>query len=191
VVLPTESREDFQSLLDSYVDQFDPQGGVEIDLIQTMAAARWRLRRISTIETTLLNNEMTRRAKDCRRELHSPDDAARLAWVFQKLADNGQSLALLMRYEGALNRSYDRAFKQLHVLQSARRRAQPNEPKPDPDVTPVTPRFVNPIPAPNTGRRRACPPPPSSELGTYPTPTPTSSESRAKPIPPTEGDLDP
>ena len=54
----------------------------------------------------------------------------RLAWVFQKLADHRQSLALLMRYEGALNRSYDRAFKQLHMLQSARLRAQPNEPKP-------------------------------------------------------------
>ncbi len=118
VVLPTESQEDFQSLLDSYIDQFHPQGGVEMDLVQTMAAARWRLRRISTIETTLLNNEMTSRAKECRRELHCPDDDARLAWVFQKLAGNGQSLALLMRYEGTLNRSYDRAFKQLLLLQS-------------------------------------------------------------------------
>src|SRR4029077_20633445 len=42
VVLPTESQEDFQALLDSYADQFDPQGGVEMDLVQTMAAARWR-----------------------------------------------------------------------------------------------------------------------------------------------------
>ena len=67
VVLPTESQEDFQSLLDSYTDQFRPQGGVEMDLVQTMAAARWRLRRISTIETTLLNNEMTSRAKEYRR----------------------------------------------------------------------------------------------------------------------------
>jgi hypothetical protein len=134
VVLPTESSEDFQALLDSYTHQFHPQGGVEIDLVQAMAAARWRLRRISTIETTLLNNEMTRHAKDCRRELNNPDDLARLAWVFQKLADHGQSLALLMRYEGALNRSYDRAFKQLLLLQSAHHRAQPNEPKPDPDL---------------------------------------------------------
>ena len=148
VVLPTESQEDFQALLDSYTDQFHPQGGVEEDLVQTMAAARWRLRRISTIETTLLNNEMTSRAKECRRELHSPDDDARLAWVFQKLAGNGQSLALLMRYEGTLNRSYDRAFKQLLLLQSGRPRPQPNEPKPNPNPTRVTPRIVSPIPAP-------------------------------------------
>jgi hypothetical protein len=152
VVLPTESSEDFQALLDAYTHQFNPEGGVEMDLIQTMAAARWRLRRICTIETTLLNNEMTRRAKDCKRELNNPDDPARLAWVFQKLADNGQSLALLMRYEGALNRSYDRAFKQLLLLQSAPRRSQPNEPKPNqnpaPAPAPVTPRIVSPLPAP-------------------------------------------
>ena len=153
VVPPTESQEDFQALLDSYTDQFDPQGGVEMDLVQTMAAARWRLRRICSIETTLLDKEMTRRAKDCRRDLNDPDDLARLAWVFQKLADHGQSLALLMRYEGALNRSYDRAFKQLHMLQSARRRIQPNEPKLAPNPAPapaaVTPTVVSPIPPPS------------------------------------------
>jgi hypothetical protein len=136
VVLPTESSEDFQALLDSYIDQFAPQGGVEMDLVQTMAAARWRLRRISTIETTLLNNEMTRRTKDCRRELNNPDDLARLAWVFQKLADHGQALSLVVRYEGALNRAYDRAFKQLLLLQSTRPRPQPNEPKPEPNPRP-------------------------------------------------------
>ena len=143
IVLSTESQEDFQALLDSYVDQFDPQGGVEMDLVQTMAAARWRLRRICSIETTLLDKEMTRNAKDIRREFNNPDDAGRLAWVFKKLADNGQSLALLMRYEGTLNRSYDRAFKQLLLLQSTRNRTPPNEPKPA-----VTPRIVNPIPPP-------------------------------------------
>ena len=107
VVLPTESSEDFQELLDSYTDHFRPQSGVEMDLVQTMAATRWRLRRISTIETTLFDREMTRNSKDIKREYQSPDDLARLAWVFRDLANHGQSLALLMRYEGALNRSYD------------------------------------------------------------------------------------
>jgi hypothetical protein len=175
VVLPTESSEDFQSLLDSYVDQFDPQGGVEMDLVQTMAAARWRLRRICSIETTLLDKEMTRNAKDIRREFNNPDDAGRLAWVFRDLANHGQSLALLMRYEGALNRSYDRAFKQLLLLQSGRPRPQPNEPKPA-----LTLRIVNPIPAPNAGdtegRGRACPPLPGSEPGSPPS-RPNSSDS--------------
>jgi hypothetical protein len=93
----------------------------------------------------------------------------------------------VVRYEGALNRSYDRSFKQLQILQSARHRVQPNEPKP----APVTPRFVNPIPSDSEGRGRACPPPPGSDPAPDPTPTSSSSESSSKPIPPTDGDLDP
>jgi hypothetical protein len=130
VVLPTESQEDFLALLDSYTHHFDPQGGVEMDLVQAMAAARWRLRRICNIEAALLSTELVRRAEDIDEEFSNMQNVDRLAWVFQKLANHGQALSLIVRYEGALNRSYDRAFKQLHMLQSARRRAQPNEPKP-------------------------------------------------------------
>ena len=49
----------------------------------------------------------------------------RLAWVFQRMADDNQSLSLLARYEGNLNRAFDRAFKQLNILKSQRQ----NEPK--------------------------------------------------------------
>ena len=49
----------------------------------------------------------------------------RVAWVFQKIADHNQSLSLLARYEGNLNRAFDRAFKQLNLLKSQRQ----NEPK--------------------------------------------------------------
>jgi hypothetical protein len=61
----------------------------------------------------------------------------------------------------------------LLLLQSGRPRPQPNEPKPEPHLAPVTPRLVNPIPAPNAGdgRRRACPPLPASDPAPEPTPT--------------------
>ena len=132
IVLPTESEEEFQSLLDSYNDQFDPQTGVERELVEAMAGARWRLHRICAIETMLLNNEMLRRKAqiDADFEEHSFIDVEsidRLTFTFQRLADGGQALALLLRYEGTLNRSHDRAFKQLHILQAARKRPQPNE----------------------------------------------------------------
>src|SRR6266404_3074439 len=136
IVLPTESEEEFQSLLDSYNDQFDPQTGVERELVEAMAVARWRLRRVCTIETNLLTNEMLRHAGDIEEHFDEMDryvdDDDSLTWVFKRLADSGQALALLVRYEGALNRSYDKAFKQLNLLQSTRNRPQPNEPKQDP-----------------------------------------------------------
>jgi hypothetical protein len=166
VVLPTESSEDFQALLDSYARQFHPQGGVERDLVQTMVAARWRLRRICNIETALLSTELVRRAEDIDEEFSNMQNVDRLAWVFEKLADHGQTLSLVVRYEGALNRSYDRAFKQLHMLQSARRRVQPNEPKPGPNPTPVTSRIVSPISAPSAGGTNSDDPSPSETPAT-------------------------
>src|SRR6266481_6398242 len=93
IVLPTESEEEFQSLLDSYNDQFDPQTGVERELVEAMAVARWRLRRVCTIETHLLTTELVRSGTDIDEEFTDMDDELRLAWVFQRLADSGQALA--------------------------------------------------------------------------------------------------
>jgi hypothetical protein len=46
VLLPGESPEHFQLLLQDYVDQFHPATGVEMELVEAMASARWRLRRL-------------------------------------------------------------------------------------------------------------------------------------------------
>ena len=128
VLLPAESHEQFQLLLDAHIQQFHPASPVEMDLVEAMAVARWRLRRIWAIETSLLANELTRRAEDIDEEFTEITAEERLAWIFQRMADGGQSLALLARYEGNLNRAFDRAFKQLNVLKSQRQ----NEPKPAP-----------------------------------------------------------
>ncbi len=127
IVLPGESNVEYQALFGAYIDQFDPQGDVERELVETMTA-RWRLRRLNQIETNLLSTELVRRAEAIDAEFNDMDDGDRLAWVFQKLADRGQSLAVLIRYEATITRSYDRAFKQLRTLQSDRNRPQRNEP---------------------------------------------------------------
>src|SRR5258708_1263308 len=127
VVLPGESQEEFQALLDAHVDQFQPATGVESALVQTMAVARWRLNRIAGIETNLFSNHMVRMhdyipSKLTRQKDMEPDDE--LAWSFKTLSD-GNSLALILRYEATLTRTYDRAFKQLDQLQRARKSAEP------------------------------------------------------------------
>ena len=160
VVLPGESQEEFQALLDAYIDQFQPATGVESELVQAMAIARWRLNRIVGIETNMFSNDMVRMqdyipSKLTNRKDMQEDD--RLAWSFKSLAD-GNSLAMLLRYEATLTRTYDRAFKQLDQLQRTRKSAEPvpirvharpfvakqesrNEPKPTPttDSSGLTP----------------------------------------------------
>ena len=59
VVLPSESREQFQLLLDSHIDEFEPQSEVEMEMVEALAVARWRLRRVWTLETNLFTNENT------------------------------------------------------------------------------------------------------------------------------------
>ena len=132
VVLDDESPADFQRLLDSYLDEFTPTSPLEVELIETMVSARWRLRRLANIETTLLGNEMETTVDNIHRFFadvdRDPTVGDHLAYAF-KLLSGGPSLHLLLRYEGTLGRSYARAFKQLQLLRSLRVRVQTNEPK--------------------------------------------------------------
>ena len=135
VVLADESPADFQRLLNAYLDEFAPTSPIEVELIETMVSARWRLRRLANIETTLLDNEMETSVNDIHHFFadadREPNVEDHLAYVFKRVAC-GASLHLLNRYEGTINRSYAQAFKQLHLLRSLRVRVQPNEPKPAP-----------------------------------------------------------
>jgi hypothetical protein len=84
VVLPAESREQFHLLLDAHIQQFHPANPVEMDLVEAMAVARWRLRRIWAIETSLLVHELERRTEDMDEEFTDMSADDRLAWVFPR-----------------------------------------------------------------------------------------------------------
>ncbi len=128
VVLPDESRADYKFLLHGYLDRFQPQDTVEFELVATMAAARWRLRRIGAIETSLFFNEMALREEaitDALTVAATPDD--RLAYAFKKLTDASQSASLVVRYEGTLTRVHDRAFRQLEALRNPKKSPATNQ----------------------------------------------------------------
>ena len=76
VVLSAESTEDFQTLLDAHIHQFHPANHVEMELVRVMVIARWRLRRILAIETSLLANELVRRAEDIDDEFSEMTDVS-------------------------------------------------------------------------------------------------------------------
>jgi len=144
VVLPHEDRAQFESLRDSYMESFQPADQPQHDLIETMAAARWRLNRLVEIEAKLFEKEMVLRDDDIEKELSNMTEVEKLAWVFDHMANHSKSLAMQIRYEGSLNRSYERAFKQLQILQKSKveqasaceSEELQNEPKPRP-VSPV------------------------------------------------------
>jgi hypothetical protein len=116
VLLPEESAESWLAFHRTYVDQFQPQTKVELDLVSIMATARWRMRRLTAIETSYLTHELNTRRDIISRFVDNPDRDKSLAWTFNSVS-GGTALPLLSRYETSLHRTFDRAFKQLQSLQ--------------------------------------------------------------------------
>src|SRR3954447_15597965 len=52
-VLPSESRHQFDKLIQDYRAEYNPQGIHEIFLVTELAQARWRILRIDRLETRL------------------------------------------------------------------------------------------------------------------------------------------
>ena len=58
LVLANESPAKFDQLLQMYIEKFQPQDGVEMNLVDEMVAARWRQQRGWVIQTAALDLQM-------------------------------------------------------------------------------------------------------------------------------------
>jgi hypothetical protein len=87
IVLASEPREQYQTVLDAYLQQFQPDGPVESHPIEEIGAAKWRQRRLWAIETDLLEDEIIVQKKklDADGELttKSPRSASPIA-IYQR-----------------------------------------------------------------------------------------------------------
>src|SRR6185295_16934803 len=110
-----------------YVNRFQPQDGVEMDLVDDMVNARWRLRRIAIMQTAALDLQMDKDEKELSHSFKQIDQPTRLVVAFGKLSNEGNTLQTLLRYETTYSRMYDRAMKALENLQA--KREKPEEPE--------------------------------------------------------------
>jgi hypothetical protein len=137
LVLTTESKEKYNALLASYLDECDPQGPIENALVEQIVSAQWLHRRSLEMSTALLDVTMDRMQKEISEEFEHIDNAVRTALAFEKKAGESPALALLNRYAARHARDYHRALDKLAQIQSERREQSdapepltfPNEPK--------------------------------------------------------------
>jgi len=135
VVLPGESAPDFDALRLAYADRFQPTDQLESDLVDTLAVAQWRLRRLLRIETHTLTDAFSQFKKDLASAFDGQPSAGQaLAYVFARLNQHEPTPALLLRYETQLHRLFDRTLRQLQLLQKARLSDPPPVPAPAPAV---------------------------------------------------------
>jgi hypothetical protein len=155
VVLECENPDDFWLVLNEQMEIHQPATPAEKDLVDQMVAARWRLRRIRSIETAILDAEMIRQKPELAQKFAHCDAGIELAHAFCAMADNSRALALASRYEARLYRMHHSAYKILRELQEERRRqatppaaleAKQPEPPPEPTNPPAPkPAVRNPI----------------------------------------------
>jgi hypothetical protein len=114
-VLGHESEEEFRALRETYIIYFQPETCADFDLIDEFVAARWRLVRITSIETALFDLELDHQEPAVQKKFTVCDIETRSALAFKALCDDSRALGVLTRYEGRIRRTHDRLFKRLEA----------------------------------------------------------------------------
>ena len=126
LVLECENQADFQALHDHQMEIHQPANAAEADLVDQMIAARWRILRLQSIETEILDNQM-RNKHEIEKEYPS-GCPVRLSAAYAWEVDSSRAIALAARSEARLTRLYQSNYKILRELQAARmQQAQPSE----------------------------------------------------------------
>src|SRR5882724_2293940 len=122
IVLSNESQTLFDEFHLTYVEEFRPESGVEMDLIDQMVAAQWRLRRIWRMQTAALDLAMDQQEAVIAQKFKQIDQATRTTVAFTTLANEHHTLDLFLRYETAYARMYQRALNTLLKLRKEKLR---------------------------------------------------------------------
>ena len=130
VVLQNELPEAFDRLYTAFAEKFNPQDDAERELVLQAAVARWRLRRVWQLETSLIDLKMDEQRDLITQTFERFDEVTRQAVAFRSLADDTRSLALLNRYETRISREYDRAIRALDRLRQERAAGPDTDPEP-------------------------------------------------------------
>jgi hypothetical protein len=138
LVLCNESQAQYDALTQRYIKKFHPQDEVDMELIDDLVAARWRLQRVRLMQAAALDLEMDRQADEIEASFVNIDEPTRATLALTKLANTERTLQLLHRYETTYTRQYNRT---LNLLESKRETELRNDPKNIPSASiPVHPR---------------------------------------------------
>ncbi|MEP6538097.1 MAG: hypothetical protein ABJF23_22345 [Bryobacteraceae bacterium] len=137
IVLTNESQQQFDHLHSAYIQEFQPENTVEMDLVDQMVAAQWRLRRIWRMQTAALDLKMDQQEAEIAKSFKQIDQTTRAALAFTAMADEHNALDLLLRYEIAYTRMHQRAMNSLFKLRNEKLRNDPEPPSHTPETSPI------------------------------------------------------
>jgi hypothetical protein len=130
-----ESKEEFLAIYEDFRDEYDPQTSTEDALVERIALACFRLGRFTHVEAQFLQREHAEKKVPTWSDHAQPFDR-----VANSYRQNMKSLHNLSLYENRLERSFERAVRELRRVQ-AQRASQPEPLAPEP----AAPETVAPV----------------------------------------------
>jgi hypothetical protein len=122
VVLANENPAQWDSLVEALTEEWQPETLTEFDLLQDLAAARWRLCRVLDYEKSLMDLEAAKSYDAYLEFLPDGETETLNAIVWQALTRDG-CLPSIHRHETRLRRIIKDCITQLTALKAARRAA--------------------------------------------------------------------
>ena len=126
VTIDGECTEAFTALQASLFERLQPEGPIELALVENMVMCRWRQMRLWAMEKSALNHEMRKQAAANQGE----DKPTRAALAHRALTDETRSLDNLSRYETRFDRQFSRAllrFNELRTIPGTQARIEVNK----------------------------------------------------------------
>jgi len=118
VVLPSEDHAAYQRHSQSFLDEYQPKGATEIQLIQSMIDSSWCINRAAAVETNLFSLGITEMEDRIPAGQADADSALAMAMAFR---EHSRAFAQISIYSQRLARQFERALEQLRALQEERR----------------------------------------------------------------------
>jgi hypothetical protein len=120
-IFTQEDQDAFDAHCEGIRESLAPQGALELELAQSIAEDRWRLKRARALEHAIF--ALGHEGEPGEIVAEHPELHAALAQGRTWLAD-GRNLQLLTLYEQRIHRSIEKNMAQLRALQAERRAAQ-------------------------------------------------------------------
>src|SRR5579864_6177172 len=118
IVLPSEDHAAYQRHSRSFLDEYQPQGATETQLVQSITDISWQLNRAAAVETNLFSLGITE-SEDRIRASH-PDAETALAMALA-YREHNRAFANIAIYRQRLTREFERTLVLLRQIQAERR----------------------------------------------------------------------
>src|SRR6202049_3396285 len=118
VVLPTEDHSAYQRHSHSFLDEYQPNGATETQLVQSLIDASWRINRVAAIETNLFSLGITEMEDRIRANHPEAETALAMALAFR---EHNRAFANIGIYVQRLAGEFERTLLLLRQIQADRR----------------------------------------------------------------------